>query len=174
MQTIEESPRMASGGPRLTAEVPPSDHGSRGMDALESMGQNRMGAEAPLCNEHLDLELVWCGSAEATEADVRTARRICANCPALRGCDARARFNPFTPYFLAGTNREERLASLSRRDRTEFRRRGVVVLHQLGLGVAEIAAVLSDWMGPTSRCGRRTVEQDIADLGLVGRRRRHA
>jgi len=110
------------------------------------------------------LQPVWYGDSDKP-ALVERARQICQACPALEACRRYAVDNLVEHGVLAGLTAAQRRATWTRRDRVALRRHKARALHQAGATVTEMAEVL--------KTPRRTVEADIAALGLSGSRRRH-
>jgi hypothetical protein len=109
------------------------------------------------------LQPAWDGDTE-DPALIAQARQTCLGCPALEACRRYAAENLVEDGFLAAQTAEERRASWTRRDQRSWRRARVRALYEPGATVSEIAEVLA--------APQRTVEADIAALGLSGSRRR--
>jgi hypothetical protein len=109
------------------------------------------------------LRPVWVGDSDKP-ALVERARKICQRCPALEACRRYATANLVEHGVLAGLSGAERSASWTRQERIAWRRRKTRLLYEADATVAEIAKVLDT--------PRRTIEADIAALGLSGTRRR--
>jgi hypothetical protein len=110
------------------------------------------------------LQRVWDGDSEKP-ALVERARAICLRCPALDACHRYATENLVQDGFLAGMTATQRRATWTRRDRIARRRRVIRALYEGGAAVADMVEVLE--------IPRRTIEADIATLGLSGSRRRN-
>lgn len=108
---------------------------------------------------------VWVGDSDKP-ALIERARKICQRCPALEACHQYATDNLVEYGVLAGMSGAERSASWTRQDRITWRRRKTRFLYEADATVAEIAEVLDT--------PRRTIEADIAALGLSGTRRRRS
>ena len=109
------------------------------------------------------LQPAWDGDTE-DPALIAQARHTCLGCPALEACRRYAAENLVEDGFLAAQTAEERRTSWTRRDQRGWRRAKVRALYDAGATVSEIAEVLAT--------PQRTVEADVATLGLSGSRRR--
>lgn len=111
------------------------------------------------------LRPVWDGDSEKP-ALVERARKICLSCPVLESCRRYSTGNLVEDRFLAGLTSAQRRATWTRRDRVALRRHQVRALYEAGATVTDMVEVLET--------PRRTIEADIATLGLSGSRRRVA
>jgi hypothetical protein len=109
------------------------------------------------------LQPVWDGDSDKASV-VERARAICQGCPALEVCRRYAADNLVEHGVLAGLTAAQRRGGWTRRDRIAWRRRRTRALYKAGATAPEMAEVLNT--------PQRTIEADIAALGLSGSRRR--
>lgn len=110
------------------------------------------------------LQPVWDGDSDRSALAER-ARKICLSCPALESCRRYATENLVGYGYLAGRTATQRRATWKKQDRLAWRRPRVRVLYEADATASEIAEVLET--------PQRTIEADIAALGLSGSRRQN-